>query len=409
MNASGSKAIAPLDGLLAGLRLALGTGDAAADREVLARVDDWKTVAMLSARHRVSLLFLQGMESDPGLLEDTGIAPTLKARRRRMIRRGMEQLAALRQVNSCLDAAGIPHLVLKGLPLSQQLHGYPMAREAVDIDLLVAPETFHVAERTLGEAGWCRHWPNFEETPVRNSWWQWFAKNHSLMGPHGVNLELHWRTEETPHFLDLPFDQLNANSTTVEFGGTAFKVLGGEDQLVYLTVHAAGHHWKRLKWLCDLGALFLSMDPLEMDRAVIRLQKAKLDSILASTLLLCRDVLHVDASEKAIRHLNSWRARAATGISRMAWGETGTKVSVLEWSASKTVMPILAPSARFALRLFAVYCFIVPYDWERFNLPDRLFFLYFLLRPLLWLRRQLDNENKVPEVPRSRFGIGDGV
>jgi len=394
------KAIAPLDGLLAGLRLALGTGDAASDREVLARVEDWKAVATLAERHRVSLLLLQGIESNPELLADTGIEATLKARRRRNIRNGMRQLAALTQASRCLDAAGIPLLILKGLPLSQQLHGYPMAREAIDIDLLVAPETFHVAERTLASVGWQRYQPAFEETPTRTDWWRWLAKDHWLMGPNGVKVELHWRTEETPCFLNLPFDRLYANSTAVQLGAAAFRVPGVEDRLLYLAVHAAVHHWKRLKWLCDLAASLQAMEAAELDRAVARFREAKLDSILSSTLLLCRDALHVDSGDEAVRKLIGRRARAATGISRMAWGRTGIKATVLEFCAFNTVRPILAPSARFALRQMAVLYFVAPNDWKRINLPDRFFFLYFLLRPLSWLVRQVGDASKAPNRPR---------
>ena len=50
----------PLDGLLAGLRLALGTGDPAADRVLVSRVPDWDAVADLAEHHRVAALLLEG-------------------------------------------------------------------------------------------------------------------------------------------------------------------------------------------------------------------------------------------------------------------------------------------------------------------------------------------------------------
>ena len=43
----------------------------------------------------------------------------------------------------------------------------------------------------------------------------------------------------------------------------------------------------------------------------------------------------------------------------------------------------LKPSLRFAAHELARLV-VVPEDWQRVNLPDRLFYLYFLLRP--WLR-----------------------
>ncbi|MCY4599638.1 MAG: hypothetical protein OXF27_06935, partial [Acidobacteria bacterium] len=51
----------PLDALLAALRLGLGTGTPAADRERLCRVADWPAVAGLAVHHRVRPLLLRGI------------------------------------------------------------------------------------------------------------------------------------------------------------------------------------------------------------------------------------------------------------------------------------------------------------------------------------------------------------
>lgn len=50
-----------------------------------------------------------------------------------------------------------------------------------------------------------------------------------------------------------------------------------------------------------------------------------------------------------------------------------------------TIKPTWRNVAHELARLFAA-----PYDLGRVNLPDRLFFLYFPLRPVLWLASWLE-------------------
>lgn len=329
----------PLDGLLAGLRLALGTGDAA-DRKALAQVTDWRALGVLAIRHRAAVLFLRGA--------DLGKAapPLLARRRRRWLRRGLEQLAALKQAVHCLESGGVPCLVLKGLPLSRQLHGHPLARESGDIDLLVAPETMAAAEQILEAAGWRRFRPA-AATAARLRRYRRFAMDYAFRGPQGVTLELHWRLDRNPYYLDLPFESLRTAAVAVELGEDSFRALGAEDCLLYLVAHAARHHWQRFQWLCDLALLFRSLEPPALARAAARAQQAGLGIALEAGLLLCRDALGVAVSPAA----PSWRARLAAVLARQAWGKTGLAAAVLEEAVARPLVRLaVAPGARCALR-----------------------------------------------------------
>ncbi len=330
----------PLDGLLAGLRLALGTGDAA-DRKALAQVRDWRALGVLALRHRASLLFLQGADLGKA-------APPLLARRRRLwLRRGLEQMAELKQAVHCLESAGVPCLVLKGLPLSRQLHGHPLARESGDIDLLVAPATLAAAEQALAAAGWRRFRPAAGETAPRLRRYRRFAMDYAYQGPRGTTLELHWRLDRNPYYLDLPFEQLRAAAVAVEIGEDFFHALGAEDCLLYLVAHAARHHWQRFQWLCDLALLFRSLEPPALARAAARAQQAGLGVALEAGLLLCRDALGAAVSPAA----PSWRARLAAAVARLAWGRTGLAAAVIEEAVARPLVRLaVAPGARCALR-----------------------------------------------------------
>lgn len=396
----------PLDGLLAGLRLALFPAAAGTEADVaaLSRVVEWHKVAALAQRHHVASLLLRGLRTRPHLLAATGIEPTLRVRHDRAMRRGLRHLGALKRARDHLGASDVPYLVLKGLPLSQQLYGHPMARDALDIDLLVAPETYRAAARILQDHGWRRIEASFTETPVRTRWYVNYVADLVLAGPGG-RLELHQRIFHNPHYFDAPFERLSMNSITIEIGGVPFRTLGEPDSFLYLACHALGHYWRRLIWLCDLAVILASMHPDQFERVAVRFQEAKLESILVSTLQLCRQAFHVEIPKDSV--LPSAGRRRAALIARFSRGTWDTKHSVysrggFEWTWRKVIWSIVKPSPKLVLHEISSVL-VGPRDWARIALPDKLFFLYFLLRPLLWLTRNPESRERGNATPPRRI------
>ena len=381
---------APLEGLLAGLRLALGAGagNPEADREALSRIADWNTVAALAERHRVGPLLLQGIRTRAAG-PASGIEPRLERIRERNVRHGLARVAALKRATDLLAAAAVPCLTLKGPSLGRRLYGHPLAREARDIDLLVSPRTFRTAERELLGNGWRRVEPNFPETPARNRWYGRFSHHNVLAGPGGW-LELHRRLSYNPFYFDAPFEDLHAGSVPVEIGALSFRVLGPEDEFVFLMCHGARHRWTDLKWLCDVAAILVSTPPGGLERVSARCRQDGLESILASTLRLCREAFQVRLPEGAeALPAGGRRTTLIVRFSRRTWDDEDVPrfTGASEWAGRKVIGLIAKPDPKAVLYEIAGV-FVGPRDWGRLDLPDWLFYLYFPLRPLLWLTRR---------------------
>ena len=381
---------APLEGLLAGLRLALGAGagNPEADREALSRIADWSTVAALAERHRVAPLLLQGIRTRAAGLA-SGIEPRLERIHERNVCHGLARVAALKRATGLLAVADVPCLMLKGLSLGQRLYGHPLAREARDIDLLVSPRTFRTAERVLLGNGWRRLEPNFPGTPARNRWYGRFSHQNVLAGPGGL-LELHRRLSYNPFYFDTPFESLHAGSVPVKIGALSFRALGPEDELVYLMCHGARHCWTNLKWLCDVAAILVSMPPGRLERVSARCRQDGLESILASTLRLCREAFRIrPPGGAAALPAGGRRTTLIVRFSRRTWGDEDVArfTGASEWAGQKVIGLIAKPDPKAVLYEIASG-FVGPRDWGRLDLPDWLFYLYFPLRPLLWLTRR---------------------
>ena len=391
-----------VDAFLAALRLGWFHRQGPAselDAATLAEVADWSAVAALAKRHQASGLLLQALRSQGALLAASGIESALQRRRDRAVQRGFQQLAGLRQALAVLASAGIPCLVLKGLPLSQRLYGHPLLRDAVDIDLLVSPKSFRAAERSLLRNGW-RNVSKFRETPVRNRWQAHFVADSRFVGLGG-SLELHHRFFDNPHYFDLKFERLSARAASVTIGRTAFPTMAEDDDLLYLMCHGAKHLWTRLKWLCDVALIFANMPAPRLERVAARCREAKLGSILTSTLGLCQDALHVQVQPR----VRGGRPRAAKAPAQALDGlslngkRTAFPIDASKRSWSKrrperrfrrqlTKILLLRPNLQALLHGFSTIL-TTPRDWRRVDLPDPLFPLYVLLRPFLWLEAEL--------------------
>ena len=127
------------------------------------------------------------------------------------------KLDAMERVTAGLAAAGIPSLILKGLPLGQRAYGRPFAKSSIDIDLLVPEDAFSAAAGTLRALGWRRVVPAFRETPARMRWYDAVQKEHVYTGS-GSKIELHRRLLSNRFLFDPPFDRLDARALTVAMG-----------------------------------------------------------------------------------------------------------------------------------------------------------------------------------------------
>ena len=378
----------PLEGLLAGLRLALGAGSAGEHRTALAGVANWPSVAGLAAHHRVGTLFLQGLHKGGVPLPDPAVERALAEGRKRDTLRGMRQLDAMGRVTAGLAARGIPSLILKGLPLGRRLYGSPFAKSSIDIDLLVPQGAFADAGRVLHELGCRRAMPDFRETPARMRWYDAVQKEHVYIGA-GSKIELHRRLLGNPFLFDPPFDGLDARALTVEIGSVPFRTLGDADQLLYLACHGAVHYWQRLKWLCDFAGLLRTMDDESAGQAVDRTRERQLDDVLAAALLLCREDVLVELPESvAALRSDSPRVRFIVGLSRRAWKPRAWLRQLTCKAAMRVGRVFIGGGIRYSLH-DARGLLIRHHDFSRVNLPDRLFWLYALVQPISWGLRVL--------------------
>ena len=375
--AAAADAESPLAGLLAALRLGLWPRPDGEESALLGRVADWDAVVRLAIQHDVGSLVWQGLKSLPCPPIDGEPLARLRQQREDAVRRGLRQIAALARAVGGLAERDIPCLVIKGVPLAQRLYGDACARQALDIDLLVAKDAFAAARAVLVANGF-RLRLGFPETPSRRRWYARVEKAETFHG-RGVCIELHQRLLANPTFMDADFDGLFERRSGVRIGANRYPTLGAVDEMLYLMCHGAGHGWRQLKWLCDAALCLRGMDAGGRTTAAIGAEAAGIEAAWKSMLLACRDALglclsgpEAPAGRRAAMIAASLPAIWRSGRMPPIWRKIPLRIA-------------LKPSPRFALHELS-RLMVEPEDWARVQLPDSLFYLYFLLRPVLWAK-----------------------
>lgn len=346
---------------------------------------DWDAVIAGAVVHRVStrLLAVAAAAGMPPAALDA-----LHARGRSAATAGLANAAELVRLFPLFAAAGVPVLQIKGTALALQLYGDIAARESGDIDLLVAPEDLWRADAVMLSAGYEREAGALP--PGRRAVFQRWGKELAYIHrPTRRYVELHLRLTRNLQLLPLDFATLWAERETMRLVSVEIATLPRRILPLYLCAHGAVHCWERLRWLCDLADLLA--EPVAQRAALADARAWGLETALAQALALAQqrlgltlaeEVAAVAASPAAVRLERLRRRFFAVG----PWFQVPPKWAYAFWMRLHRYA--LVRGWRYRLGELAADM-VSPDDWIALRLPDRLIWLYPILRPFCWLARWL--------------------
>lgn len=337
-------------------------------------------------RHRLAP-FLQARLPEAALAALPGkVRHRLAASARLNARRALARVGDLTRLLQLLASNGIPATSVKGPVLARTLYGEFGGRHSGDIDLLIEQAHAERADQLLRAAGFRRTQPDFELTPLQRRKYAGVRHEFEYFSADGsLRLEIMWRLANHERFhrstLGEPPDQ-------VTLAGRPVAVLPAETAALHLLLHGADHGWFRLFWLLDI-ALLMQRDSLDWGRLLERARATRLERVFWQALLLARELLGVPLpaglpappDEPVLRRLiaDAYRHMELT-TDQIKTGSAHWWMTFYHWR--------LQPSWHIRLRALRPRV-VNPADWKTLPLPDRWFALYYVLWPLLWLKRQL--------------------
>jgi Uncharacterised nucleotidyltransferase len=202
---------------------------------------------------------------------------------RNTLRLSSELVSILRKLRDH-EIPAMPH---KGAALAQFLFGDPGMRQFGDLDFLIHAKDVHRAKTALADL---RYKQNLMLS-ARQEKEYLRVGNECVFGcEQGDNLvELQWQI--LPHFYSVAFDMeaLFSRSIPIELESEAVRVLGKEDLMLVLCVHAAKHGWEHLGMVRDIARL-AQMAP-DWHWVMTEAKRLGILRILTVTLLLARNLL----------------------------------------------------------------------------------------------------------------------
>jgi hypothetical protein len=375
---------------------------------------DWGEYLRLVEWHRTPALSWEALKRIPEANLPTAVMQELQQRSSASRIRVVRLASLLIQLLKDFNQTGIRTIPLKGPFLSLELYGDLALRHSRDIDIMVTLSDMSSAHLRLERMGWRAY---FDEqragtildreiagagTGIVETWELSgvFSPRHTQkllrVGHHRVYwhpvhrslLELHWRTQrESP---DRTAGQWT-RSTARLWNGTDYWALSPVDVALHLCEHGSGHNWSRAKWLGDLARMY-TVNYVDWYEAYRTACAAGMENSLLQCLLLLQDLYGLPVPEALDEAAGSQLARLLYRASAWVLDSPGLRPGRLLERLRMAVnrlryQRVLRPHKSWRLTFTEVaYC---GPDFELLRLPDRLFWLYVPLRPILWAWRWL--------------------
>lgn len=285
------------------------------------------------------------------------------------------------QIHQRLIENSILHCFFKGPLLSLDLYNDAGFRNFGDIDILVEKNNVEKARQIIETLGFNCIYPRMKLTErQRNVNYSISHHYHFKHQYKNIDIELHWSITNPQSFFGKNTSELIAKSEKIKINTIDAPYISRVDNLVFLAAHGSIHQWYRLFWLKDFSVLLSKTNPGDFKKAVelskfLKLEKCFSQACLMSHVIYNTEIPAFFKSNKREEYLIQIPLKSIQLNELKQQGVTGKIKYVLY---------------RFKLKPDIKYYFDLIYrlrthlsDWEILKLPNKLFFLYYILRPFL--------------------------
>tara|TARA_R110002167_G_scaffold180956_3_gene381163 strand:- start:277 stop:1479 length:1203 start_codon:yes stop_codon:yes gene_type:complete len=345
---------------------------------------DFKVFQKLVNHHRVwSCVYCNLKEHLPFSLPEE-LRNELKIKYLKNIRKSQNQLNTCSQLLRSFKDNNVEAKVLKGLPLSFKLYGDITKRHSSDLDLVINRKDLIAAHKVLNDLGF----QSKEYEQLTNKQKKLYFISHKdiiYFNNTGLMLELHiklsaFKIELTDHYIYSLFNEkLYTNDKHLE--------------LLYLCWHGIHTLFHRLKWVVDIALYLEILDDQDLCHLINKAEENNAMRVLTSSWVLCNILFDTPLNER---------------ISKFYQQDLISRILVSR-SINQLNQPKSVDSLRFKIDRFCCEPIIYQNNVEKIAsviqkfkptmldftsmpvLPTQLFFLYYPLRPFLFLYRRLAN------------------
>ena len=337
--------------------------------------------------HGVFPLYYQTIQMHASDLLSTEINEELKQQNLTIVMRNMRMTAELIRIMNLLKENGIDALAFKGPTLAQLAYGNIALRQYVDLDILVKKEDIYNVDALLKNKGYQRV---LKLTSSQEKTWFKYAHDILLFSPsNGVHFEIHWSLLDQDYPVHINLDTIWKNSRIISVNDQDIPTFSTEDLLLYLCIHGSKHLWERIEWIKDID-LILQTQEFDWGRVVKETEESGFETMFYLGLYLTHILFETQLPE-SIRGLVTKDKKLADLSDHIfkRWENSNT-TGIRKTIQQTNFMLKLFPT--FPMRLSYLHKIILKPSLNEYwfvDLPDKLYWLYYLIRPYLLLKKYL--------------------
>jgi len=294
-------------------------------------------------------------------------------------RRNLRLTGELLKVLALFESQGISAIPLKGPVLAETAYGDPTLRQFADLDILVSRADLEKVRELLVAGGYRllqALTAKQERLHLKHSMEFTFENSRRTM------LDVHWRFVADYLGGGLDPEEALARRAPLQILGKTVYTLHPEDNLLLLCQHGTFHSWATLSTVSDVAHLIHSQNNWDWPRL---LQRAKDSGLRRQALLglsLARELLGAPAPAEVVEEADADPSVVAVRlwVAQNLWVRNGENLGFLKQTSF-----YLQTQDSFKDKVRHVWCRLaIPTseDWRWVSLPDSLYGLYFVIRPL---------------------------
>lgn len=284
----------------------------------------------------------------------------------------------LHRLLNLFNANGIPVLPYKGPTLASSVYGNLALRVFSDLDILVHKEDFLKIKNLLLSNGY------YSEHQMSTSQEKAYLKyycDYSFDRDDDIYLEIHW--DILHNYFSFPFDTKYfwERSKRIVLGSETVSTLSPEILLIVLCTHGAKNCWEMMGWICDVAELINANENLDWDWVVKQTEKLYIKRILFLGLFLANDLLGANIPKEVLEEVQREHIFKKIASNIYVWLFEPDKGGL---GLFDTVLFQLKVRERLLDKILYFFRFVLTPsfgDWQFVQLPEPMFFIYYLIRP----------------------------
>jgi hypothetical protein len=409
--------------LLTCIRFQLGTTTASDVNNLLTPDLNWDRLIQTAIAQGVMPLLYESLKAI-AKLEDTNNAPPLVPHSAMMQLQHLHRMNGLNNLSQTkelieildrLDKANIEAIAFKGPVLAASAYGNIALRQFNDLDIFVRGRDFWRAKAVLMSHGYRSPYSKSADEMEAFDRYLQISLAHSnaeatmfgrqfqpslLHSNPERSIDLHWGIPPRILWKSDGFDRLWENLARVDLMGRSIHTFSIEATLVIQCLNVAKEPWKRsFKQVCD-AAQIIHRHSTEIDwhsalklASELRCQRLFLLGLSQTHRLLHIQLpLEIQFQFDRDPHMSEWRFeedRCFSLFQPMWWWEYTARLHTLDrwWDGIFTTLHFLPIGLKWLLSLLKHSIVPNQKDREFYALPNELFLLYYLIRPIRLLMK----------------------